>query len=267
MSNDGSMGSEQAWSETELRGVDSVDRALTLLNCCAESTENLGLSELAKRTGLYKSTALRLIGSLRRAGLIEQWPDKSYRLGQAVMKLAAAYQRTDSLEERIRPVLRRLVNTTGESASLHRSDGDQRLCVFRENSPQGLRDHVLEGSRQAIRLGGASSQLLAAFADTICTHASLDAVRSLPACSIGQPNAGVFAVAMPVFNRANRLEGVLAVSGPTVRLNRRKLMSIAIAVVEEASELSGALGASGCPLTTLQKPNRARIERVFAALP
>jgi DNA-binding IclR family transcriptional regulator len=259
--------SEEAWSETELRGVDSVDRALALLNCCAESTESLGLSALSKRTGLYKSTALRLMGSLRRAGLIEQMPDKSYRLGQAVMKLAAAYQRNDSLEERIRPVLRRLVESTGESASLHRRDGDQRLCVFRENSPQGLRDHVLEGSRQAIKLGGASSHVLSSFSDKVCTHVSLEAVRSLPACSIGQPNAGVFAVAMPVFNRTNRVEGVLAVSGPTVRLNKRKLMNIAVIVVEAASEVSIALGAPECPLTTLQRPNRAAIERVFAALP
>ena len=51
-------------------GVAAVDRALSLLRAFEQGEPELSLASLAQRTGLYKSTALRLIASLEHAGLL-----------------------------------------------------------------------------------------------------------------------------------------------------------------------------------------------------
>ena len=62
-------------------GAAAVDRALTLLSAFRPGDSALGLVELAQRTQLYKSTALRLLASLEHARLIQKLDDGRYALG------------------------------------------------------------------------------------------------------------------------------------------------------------------------------------------
>ena len=66
-------------------GVAAVDRALTLLLAFGPGEDTLGLAELARRTGLYKSTALRLIASLLHAGFLAR-QGEAYTLGPALRR-------------------------------------------------------------------------------------------------------------------------------------------------------------------------------------
>ena len=68
-------------------GAIAVDRALSLLSAF-QGTDKSGLSlaELAERTQLYKSTALRLMASLLHAGLLHQREDGRYTLGSGVAR-------------------------------------------------------------------------------------------------------------------------------------------------------------------------------------
>src|SRR5258708_32244058 len=72
-------------------GVDAVDRAITMLRCFVEPGEALPLSALAHRSGLYKSTILRIAGSLLNAGLLTREADGLYRLGPEVRRLVARH--------------------------------------------------------------------------------------------------------------------------------------------------------------------------------
>lgn len=224
-------------------GVEAVDRAFRIVDCCASSEKSLGLTALATQAGLYKSTVLRLLSSLRRAGLIEQLPDKTYKLGPEIMRLSAAYQRHGNFEQNARSVLRRIVATTGESASLHKLVDGNRLCLFRENSKHHLRDHVNEGSTQSIKLAGASSSVLKSFHHVTNAEISPALVDLLPMCSFGQPNVGVFALSTPVFNRWGTMEGALTISGPTSRLTKSNFLKFAHLVMQEGNQLSRILGA------------------------
>ena len=77
----------------EDKGVTAVDRALNLLGAFREDDYSLTLTELSKRTGLYKSTALRLIDSLIGQNYLYRLADGSYQLGAKPLQLGAIFQR------------------------------------------------------------------------------------------------------------------------------------------------------------------------------
>lgn len=73
-------------------GVAAVDRALLILSAFREDDVALSLALLARRTGLYKSTILRLLQSLLRAGYVVRQPDGNYVIGPEPTKLAKMYK-------------------------------------------------------------------------------------------------------------------------------------------------------------------------------
>jgi DNA-binding IclR family transcriptional regulator len=73
-------------------GVAAVDRALLILSAFREDDVALSLALLARRTGLYKSTILRLLQSLLRAGYVVRQPDGNYVIGSEPTRLAKMYR-------------------------------------------------------------------------------------------------------------------------------------------------------------------------------
>lgn len=116
-------------------GAVAVDRALFVLSVFREGDTALGLAELAHRSGLYKSTLLRLLASLEHARLVQRLPDGRYGLGPEVARLNAVYAASFSLEQVVVPALRELVRDTRESAAFHVEQGEHRLCLYRVDSP------------------------------------------------------------------------------------------------------------------------------------
>ncbi len=73
--------------------VEAVERALAILDCFDEAHLTLSLSEIANRSGLYPSTALRLCGSLERGHYLRRDEDGRYRLGSTIQRLAGSMMR------------------------------------------------------------------------------------------------------------------------------------------------------------------------------
>ena len=88
------------------------------------------MTELARRLGLHKSTASRLLATLQRRGLVEQDDESGkYRLGLVVIRLAERAERTLYLRGLAMPELKRLARMTGESVSLAVLDRDSALTI------------------------------------------------------------------------------------------------------------------------------------------
>src|SRR5204863_5387298 len=105
--------------------VRSVDRAAALLLALGESQGEAGVTELARRLGLHKSTASRLLATLQRRGLVEQDDESGkYRLGLVVIRLAERAERTLDLRSIAMTELERLARLTRETVSLGILDGD-----------------------------------------------------------------------------------------------------------------------------------------------
>lgn len=86
------------------KGAAAVDRALSIVIALGDARRALTLSETAAATRLYKSTTLRLLASLTRAGFVVQDRDGRYRLGSTIYRLAGADEHSAALEDEVAPV-------------------------------------------------------------------------------------------------------------------------------------------------------------------
>jgi len=224
-------------------GVEAVDRSMKILSAYTRKDAVLNLHQLADRTGFYNSTLLRLLASLEKAGMIVRRPDKAFILGPEVMRLAAVYQHNFRLADYVRPVLKHIVETTGESSSFFGTQGDHRICLVRENSPRSIRDHAVEGDILPLSRG-AAGRVLTNFRDVRGDKISRDLLQALPYVSYGEVDQEMAGVAAPVFSSDYTLAGALAVSGPTHRFTSRAVSKYKPLILEAAQRLSETLGAN-----------------------
>jgi DNA-binding IclR family transcriptional regulator len=98
--------------------IQSIDRAVELLEAIASAPEPATAPVLADACGLNRSTAWRILATLEHHGLVERDPETNrYRLGFAVLRLAAAAGH-EPLVRLAHPLLRRLADATGETVNL-----------------------------------------------------------------------------------------------------------------------------------------------------
>ncbi|WP_027967281.1 IclR family transcriptional regulator [Halomonas halocynthiae] len=98
--------------------VEAVERALTIMDVFNAEHPPLGLPELAKATGFYKSTLLRLLGSLERFDYVKRGNDGLWRLGMRPVELALRHSPSQQLAALVQPALDQLAETSGETAAL-----------------------------------------------------------------------------------------------------------------------------------------------------
>jgi DNA-binding IclR family transcriptional regulator len=216
--------------------VAAVDRALSLLEVFTTAEPMLSLSELADRSGQYKSTVLRLLASLEHAGLVRRRDDGRFTLGSAVPRLHAVYGASFSLREAVRPTLEALGARPRESAAVHVEHGGRDLCLERVDSPQAVRDHARAGDLESLddSIGGC---VLRAFAGARGARAArIRRDRLLVADGDIVPE--VAGIAAPVFGADGRIAGAILLTMPSTRLR----MDHAAAVKRAAADLTMELG-------------------------
>ena len=102
--------------------VQSIERAFAVLSALGDGP--IGVTEVAERVDLPKSTAARMLASLAREGAVEQESgDTRYRLGARIVSLAAGVVLTRSIVALAHPVLVELASAVGEAAGLSVADG------------------------------------------------------------------------------------------------------------------------------------------------
>jgi IclR family acetate operon transcriptional repressor len=124
-------------AEVRAAAVQSVDRALDLLETMAEQGRPVGVADLVELTGLPQGTVHRLLQGLHLRGYVRRDSSRKYSLGTAAVRLADAAQR--SLTRSARPHLAELVGLSGETANLAVLEGDDVVYVAQVPSPHTLR--------------------------------------------------------------------------------------------------------------------------------
>lgn len=223
-------------------GVDAVGRALAILKAFGAERTAMTLTEIADATDLYKSTVLRLAASLEADGFLVRGPDRLFRPGPELWRLGALYQRGLDLGEVIRPALRRLVEATGETASFYVADGDERICLYRVNSPRSVRHHLEEGQRLPIDRG-AAGRVLTAYRESSDPAGKKIRDRGFYV-SIGERDPEVAAAAVPLVDVHGKLRGALSLSAIRTRFDADARKTAVDALKSEAKALVGLLPAS-----------------------
>lgn len=226
-------------------GAAAADRALSLLAAFRAGDAALTLAELAQRTGLYKSTALRLLASLEHARLLQRLEDGRYALGSEVERLHAIHAASFSLDRVVVPELRRLVTATGESAAYHvrRGQGadDVRLCLYRVDSPHPVRDHIRAGDLLPMNRG-TGGRVLSAFDPVLGKSGNASDRRVLAGirergfiAATGDRLEGVAGISAPVFHADGSIAAAVTLTMPAHRYDERFVTP----VLEAARRLSG----------------------------
>ncbi|RYJ01330.1 MAG: IclR family transcriptional regulator [Acetobacteraceae bacterium] len=226
-------------SRPTVEGVASADRALTVLSAFRKGDRSVSLAELAARTGLVKSTIMRLAVSLEAHGYLARTEDGAYRLDAEVLRLGTVYTQSFRMEAHVVPALEELVARTGETAAFYVRRGEQRLCLFRVDSPHLLRMHVRVGD--ALPLDNSSiAQVLRAFSPRPLP--AYVTALDLPVVTMGATDPHTGAIAMPVFGPAEALAGALALSAPVSRWTPEAVAAARPVLAETASVLTRRLG-------------------------
>ena len=144
-----------------MSSVQSIRRAFDVLGALAGGP--LGVTEVADRAGLPKSTAARLLATLAREGAVEQVPgDTGYRLGPRLATLAAGLTPVRSLAALAHLALTELAVSAGEAAGLSVPDGDLVHYIDQVDTPNPVSVRDWTGSRVPLH-AVSSGQVLLAF--------------------------------------------------------------------------------------------------------
>jgi IclR family transcriptional regulator, acetate operon repressor len=256
--------------KTDQNTVKSLDRALVVL----EALARLGaatLSELAQELGESPATIYRVLVTMEGRGLVETDPaTQDWQVGAGAFLIGSAFLRRTSLVERARPVLRALMEATGETANLGIERDGQVLFLSQVETHAAIRAFFPPGTLSPLHASGIGKALLSqyeagrleaflkmtdltGFTDrTLVAPAALrDDLATTAARGYAiddeERNAGMRCIAAPVFGALGEALAGISVSGPTSRIRPEDVEPMGRQVQEAAAQLSTALGAGPIP--------------------
>src|SRR3954454_13706331 len=257
------MSNNGAKAATESGGVQSVDRALAILDCLARMGE-AGVTELAAELGVHKSTAFRLATTLESRRLVEQTTERGkYRLGVGILRLAGATTARLDIVQEARPVCRALAAATGETVNIAVLSEHSALYLDQVAGSSALQPHNWVGQHIPLHATSNGKVLLSGLAPeavdtsvgeltrytsrTIVTksrlHEELERVRTVGyAVAVDELEVGLTAAAAPIHNVHGDVIASMSVSGPSFRMPRETLAEVVGHLTEAASEVSHRLG-------------------------
>ena len=228
----------------------SIERAIDILFCFSREKPRLTINDIAEHTGLPKSTCYRLIGTLRKKGLVDldKEPNR-YCLGMALLRFHDII--TDSLDlVRIaRPYLSHLTEISGETAQLIQRNNNVAICVEKTDSPAALMVRPDKGTIIGLHSGASGKAILAFLPEseqekimaqtglkklgpqTITDRADLrkklNQIKEQGyAVSHEEIYSGVAALAVPIFDAGNRVVASVCVAGPKERFTDEKIKDL-----------------------------------------
>lgn len=237
--------------------VDAADKALQLV-LLLHASESIGVTEGATHLGVARSTAHRLLATLRHRGFAVQSADRRYRAGPALRRAGARRRSTALLVELIAPLMARLRNETEETTHLMVLDGGEVVFLHSEEGRQPLRI----GSRVGVRLpahrtSGGKALLAALDPDEVADRyrdalddAELTALENQLAgvrargfgVNQGQTEDGIGAVGVAIRDDDGRPLAAISVSVPAVRLTRPRMPELVAALRRCAADAGALVG-------------------------
>ena len=212
----------------------TVTKALDILDLFLGGEDGLTVTGIAAATEIHKSTVQRLCATLEGRGYLGRDRGASFRLGARIEELARVFRNQFSLEAAVRPVLARLRDETGESASFYVIDGPARVCMFRENSRHRIRHVVEEGTRLPFRQGVVGRVLL----DFSGARGSeYRAIREAGYLDADGREPFTASLAAPVLTASGQLAGGLVLSGLSTRFSAQQRRSARDLILGASAQL------------------------------
>lgn len=247
------------------RHVAAVERAVAVLEALADADADLGTNEIARRTGINASSVSRLLATLGHAGLVEHHPETGrYGLGLRMLHYGNIVLARMDLRQVVHRHLQALVDATGETATLSVSGGGEALTVDYVQSASSVRS-VARLGRPSVAHATAVGKVMLAFsgqrldgpltsytAATLVDHDRLQEEIELTAQrgwaeAIGEREADLHAVAVPVHGADGTLLAILGVQGPAGRFGAPERRAAVDHLLEAARQVSATFAGQPAP--------------------
>ena len=245
--------------------VQSIDRALDIIEVLSENQEGLGVTEIADRVGLHKSTAHRILATLAARGYINKTDKGGYKIGLKLIEAVSCYINSLELQTEARPYVAQITAELGLTSHLGVLDGDQvvyieKMDVFsnvRMYSQIGVRVHSYSCSLGKCLLSNYSAaevrKIMANCSFIKFTKktlgsvdeliADLDLVRSRGwAIDDEEAELGHRCIGAPIYDYRGDIIAAISASGPTAALTRDRIQPVAEYVRKQALEISRSMG-------------------------
>lgn len=245
--------------------LSSVANSIRLLTSFSGDENELGITTLATRLRLAKSTVHRLAATLTSAGFLEQNAESGkYRLGVVLFELGALVRRRMDVANEARPKLRELLEKTGETVQLGIVDHYSVLYVYEMESRHAIRMAAAVGGRAPLHCTAVGKVLLAfqpadyvkqvidrgLTAHTAKTLTRREALLAMleevrlrdHAIDDEESESGLRAIAAPVRNHSGTVIAALGVAAPVQRMSKKAMHSCVPSVIETANAVSARLG-------------------------
>lgn len=262
-------GRPRDWDDkTAQNTIKSLDRAMEVFEYLS-AAQGKSLTALSEETGQSPATVYRILTTLQTRGLVEfDAEEQVWHIGAQAFVIGARFLRRTSLVERARPILRRLMEVTGETANLGVEKEGAVLFLSQVETHASIRAFFPPGTLSPMFASGIGKALLAqmdaarldrvlaaappyAFtAQTIIDPGRLRQELALTysrgfAIDNEEKTAGMRCIAAPVFDMNSEAVAGISVSGPTSRVGDAEIGTLSQAVIEAAQQLSWAIGGGG----------------------
>lgn len=254
-------------------GVQAVDRALRLLEAVAAAEEPVGVNELARRAGLHRATASRLLLALAGHGFVAQERvTQRYTVGPAFIQMSTLSFARLRLHEETHRVLVDLAGLCGETVTLSVRDGRHALTVDQVTPERLVVNMNWIGMRTPLHCSSDGKVLLAwldpptraellagplerrtsrTLTDREELEAQLARVRQEGfALADEELEDGLTGVAAPVVDAAGEVVAAVSVSGPSYRMTAERRRACAEQACAAAAEVSALRRSHGAPQVT-----------------
>ena len=246
--------------------VQSLSRALKLLNALSYYAQGLSLSEVASEVGLPNSTAHRLLTTLQNERYVRFDNERSvWLIGVQAFRVGSTFVRSRDLVTIARPYMRRLMDQSGETVNLGLLDRGEVVYLAQVETQKMMRAIAGPGGRAPLHCSGIGKALLAYMneaerarllsglqwqretantimnSETMQTH--LPEIATNRYAVDDEENAiGLRCVASVVFNEFSEPMAGISVSGPTARLTDARMAALGTMVAGIADEITAAVG-------------------------
>jgi DNA-binding IclR family transcriptional regulator len=265
--------------------VESVRRALRVLQCFGLDHPELGVSDIARQLSMHKSTVHRLLTTLQQEGFVHQVDGNRYTLGWKVFELGAVVPAWQAIRQPVLRVLESLVNETGETAHLAILNQGEVLYVEKVEASRSLRMPSAVGRRVPVHCTALGKVLIAGLEDQIMREMIYGApLAAFTKNTITDPDRlreeieeirrqgyavdheeiddGLMCIGARVVDHGGRTCAAISISGPSPRILSRLERHVE-AVQRACHSLSGELGANAQRLLEMNsQPVDLRMERL-----
>ncbi|HJM51206.1 MAG TPA: IclR family transcriptional regulator [Alphaproteobacteria bacterium] len=243
--------------------IRAVERAARVLKVLSEDSDGMGVTEVAQRVQLGKSTTHRLLSSLSEADLVRVRPSsRRYTLGYGLLRLTAEWLNRIDVRTLALPHLRALRERSRETVSLNLKDGLERVAVERLDTSHEIRFVVDLGRPLPLHVGAAGKAMLAYMSEdevgAAFDAAGLEArqrrkigrdlaeIRQLgTAHTIGERVSGAGSVSAPIFSHEGLVVASVSVLCLESRLQKSVVKTLRHMCRTTAQAISGDLGWRG----------------------